>query len=540
MFPLDDTIVAVASPPGGAARGIVRLSGPRAIEIIGEFLDSPLSHWERARVRAVGDSPLSHWERARVRAVGDSPLSHWERARVRAADGESLPPPPFPCVIAGSLRLPSLHSPLSCDAYLWHDRSYTGQPMAELHTIGSPPLVDLVLHSLCAAGARLAAPGEFTLRAFLAGRIDLTQAEAVLGVIDAADRHDLNVALGQLAGGLARPLHRLSESLLDLLAHVEAGFDFADEDLLFITRESLVGRLAEAERDAAAVERQMTLRGESNAAFKAAIVGSPNSGKSSLFNAMLGDRAALVSDRSGTTRDYLTAELDLGGVRCQLIDTAGTSGEGRVESGEGRVESGEKKIPLAVSQQSGVEAAAQSAAERQRRAADVELFCLDSTRPLDDWELAELHSAGANSRVVVLTKCDLRVPEGDRSMFSADRLSAECVGSPKNGPVPDDKAVETSSLTGVGVETLKAELRRRLLAAGGRGETVAGTALRCGESLRLAGQSLRRAGEVAVAGREELAAAEIRVALDELGKVTGAVYADDVLERIFSRFCVGK
>ena len=148
----------------------------------------------------------------------------------------------------------------------WEVRSYTGQPVVEIHTLGSPPLLEIVLRSICAAGARLAGPGEFTLRAFLAGRIDLTQAEAVLGVIDAGDRHELEIALGQLAGGLARPLHRLRNKLLDLLAQVEAGFDFADEDLAFITREELDRQLAEAESDAAAILRQVDSRHESSPA----------------------------------------------------------------------------------------------------------------------------------------------------------------------------------------------------------------------------------------------------------------------------------
>jgi len=217
-----------------------------------------------------------------------------------------------------------LHSPLPCDAYVWRDgQSYTGQPIVEVHTIGSPPLLQIVLRALCATGARLAGPGEFTLRAFLAGRIDLTQAEAVLAVIDAHDPQDLNVALGQLAGGLARPLHRLREALLDLLAHVEAGFDFADEELPFIEREELDRQLGAANDEVAAIVRQLALRGEPIDMARAVLVGRPNAGKSSLFNALAGDHAALVSEHPGTTRDYLVAELDLDGLKCRLIDTAG-------------------------------------------------------------------------------------------------------------------------------------------------------------------------------------------------------------------------
>ncbi|MEN6452434.1 MAG: GTPase, partial [Thermoguttaceae bacterium] len=412
----------------------------------------------------------------------------------------------FPCPVAGSLRLPGIHSPLPCEVYVWYAatervRSYTGQPVAEIHTLGSPPLLQLVLRSLGNAGARMAGPGEFTLRAFLAGRIDLGQAEAVLGIIDAANPAELRLALGQLAGGLARPLNGLRESLLELLAHLEAGFDFADEDLSFISREELDRRLAEAEDQLTAISRQMASRGETASLLRVVLTGQPNSGKSSLWNALVGGGAALVSDRPGTTRDYLTAELDLGGVRCQLVDTAG------VESGEWRVDKSEAVRDA--------DAAAQRAAAEQHHAADIELLCLDTTGRLKEQAMHGLQCESPRQRITVLTKCDL----------------ATTVGLPSDG-------LRTSSRTGQGIERLRGRLREAAIAAGGRAGVLAGTALRCEESLRLAGQSIGLARRVA--DHEELAAAEVRVALEELGKVTGAVHTDDVLDRIFSRFCVGK
>jgi tRNA modification GTPase len=452
MYPLDDTIAAIASPPGGAARGIVRLSGPAALGCLEQFF--------------------------------------------QPADDDDLSAGP-PRAICGELRLPGLFSPLPCEAYLWPDgRSYTGQAVVEIHTLGSPPLLQLVLRSLCTAGARLAEPGEFTLRAFLAGRIDLTQAEAVLGVIDAGDAGELDVALRQLAGGLARPLGRLRDALVELLAHLEAGFDFADEELAFITPAELDRQLAEAGRAVAELRRQVAARGEAADHVRAVLVGRPNTGKSSLFNALVGDRAALVSEHPGTTRDYLIADVELDGVKCRLVDTAGTGGDGP----------------------SAPDRAAHAVAAAQRQVAHVELLCLDATRSLDAWERGELDSAAHQRRIVVLTKCD-RPPATD-------------------GPAA---ALQTSSVTGQGIAELRAELRRRVLAAGGSGgDVVLGTALRSGDSLRLADQCLAAARQVAATGQQELAATEIRLALGELGKIVGTVYTDDILERIFSRFCVGK
>src|SRR5262249_45075476 len=153
-------------------------------------------------------------------------------------------------------------------------------------------------------------PGEFTLRAFLAGRIDLTQAEAVLGVIDAAGRQELDAALAQLSGGLAAPLAQLRGGLLDVLAHLEAVLDFTDGDIEFISREELQSQVAAAQAEVERLASQMQARGEAASATRAVLIGAPNVGKSSLYNALTG-QAALVSQQAGTTRDYLTARLDL-------------------------------------------------------------------------------------------------------------------------------------------------------------------------------------------------------------------------------------
>jgi len=456
---LDDTIAAIASAPGGAARGIVRLSGPEVSACL-ESCYTP-------------ETPVA-WRDLR-RAV----------------------------VIPGRLTLPGCLSPLPAELYYWPTaRSYTRQPVAEIHTLGSPPLVSAVLRTVCDAGARVAKPGEFTLRAFLAGRLDLVQAEAVLGVIDAQDPVQLERALSQLAGGLSGPLQNVRNALLDLLAHLEAGLDFAEEDIEFITAAELTAQLDAAAATVTALVEQMISRGTCSEAVRVALIGWPNVGKSSLFNALAGRDAALVSDQPGTTRDYLNAPVDLDGVPCVLIDTAG------IETGS---------TPISVQ--------AQQLAGQQHRDADVQLLCLDSTRRLNSWEREQLAGPTTAARIVALTKTDLR-------------QATDYCGT----------AIATSAASGAGLSALCRELRRTALRAPSSLRLPSSdfrccdaTAERCRTSLRQSAESLQRArGLAAASGQEELVAAEIRTALDELGQIVGAVYTDDVLDRIFSRFCIGK
>ena len=469
MYHTDDTIIAVASAAGGAARGIVRISGPLAFEVVAQF-------------------------------CRDATNQHILLPR---AGSHQAGPKPASTTLVTTLQLPELTASLPCDLFVWPEgQSYTGQQVVEIHTLGSPPLLDAVLETLCGAGARLAEPGEFTLRAFLSGRIDLTQAEAVLGVIDARDPRQFDVALAQLAGGLAAPLHSLRTSLLDLLAHLEASLDFADEEIEFISADEVQHQLCAAAETVAGLRDQMKSRNVSHTHTRAVLVGPPNAGKSSLFNALAQRSGALVSSEPGTTRDYLVAELNLDGVACHLVDTAGME-EIRLTHFD------ETYVP---------DHTAQTLGDEQRRMAEIWILCLDATRP----ELGTSLLTGEESDNVHI----LRV------LTKADAISA---------PIPERCELATSSTTGQGIESLRTQLRETIVAQDDNGRAVAATASRCRESLAGAGESLRRAGKLAADGiGEELVAAEIRVALDELGKVVGAVYTDDVLDRIFSRFCIGK
>lgn len=455
---MDERIAAIATAPGRALRGMVRISGPEVLSCLHHCFTP-----DDGRIQ----------------------LEH-----VTSATS-----------IAGKLTLDGFHSSVACRLYFWpKNRSYTRSPLAELHTIGSPPILAATLKALCVAGARVALPGEFTLRAFLAGRINLIQAEAVLGVIDAQDQRHLDVALEQLSGGLAQPLNQLRDLLLDLLAELEAGLDFADQDIQFISNQELETKLDKAAKAVARIEMQMDQRTEVTDGLRVVLVGWPNVGKSSLFNELAGVAGAdaLVSANAGTTRDYLTATLDLDGMTCQLIDTAGTQNQRPTDK---------------------TGAAAQEASILQHRRANLLLFCIDCTRRLNEWEKTQLEAGSPQDQLLVLTKTD----------------------KPRSTDL-NLSAVETSSKNGEGIELLREKIRAALIQCGTlECPVVAGTATRCYESLRMADECLTRASDLAnQPGHEELIAAEVRTALGELGKVVGTVYTEDVLERIFSRFCIGK
>ncbi|MEX2187141.1 MAG: GTPase [Pirellulales bacterium] len=489
---LEDTIAAVATAAGGALRGAIRLSGPTAIEVV---------------VRCLADGD--------VRPALE---------RLRAAT-----------VVAASLKLDG--DTLPCDLFVWPtERSYTRQIVVEVHTVGSPPLLDAALQALCAAGARLAAPGEFTLRAFLSGRLDLAQAEAVLGVIDAHDRRALDVALVQLAGGLSQPLGAIREALVDLLADLEAGLDFVDEDIEFVSAAQVEARLAAAAGEAANVAKQLGTRSHRSHAPRVVLAGLPNAGKSSLFNALCGG-TAIVSDVAGTTRDALLARVDFDGIACELVDTAGVdegrgAGFGVRGSGFGDKDAGEGVGAISVAEsllQSTIAAAAQSQTHARLADADVELWCIDATQ-------SSLLSSEDTLNVAT------GPPSGRVRLLVATKVDALAVRKCESRIPNSDSHIHTSSQTGEGLDELRTAIAAAVAAAT-HAETavVVSTAVRCRESLRLAVEAIEQARQLAIVrGGDELIAAELRLALAELGKIVGVVYTDDILDRLFGRFCIGK
>ena len=451
---VEDTVAAIATAPGSAARGIVRVSGREALACVARCC-----------------SPETRTQ------LGHSKGSYRSPAKIQTA-------PPI--------------SEVPVDLFVWPtERSFSRQPTVEIHTIGSPPLLGAILRAVCDAGARLARPGEFTLRSFLAGRLDLPQAEAVLGVIDAANQTELRVALEQAAGGLSGVIEGLRQRLLELLAHLEAGMDFVDEDIQFIEQEHLQSELTSIRTQLTDLEVRFRDRGQGAGTPRVVLRGAPNVGKSSLFNALADGGSALVSDASGTTRDYLAQRIQCEGVTFQLIDTAGV----------------EEQI------QDSLVASVQTAMQAQWSNAHLELFCLDATRDPTDWEQGQLSARSPIPRLVVRTKADVTFPV----MSIAG-------------------AIVTSSQTGLGLAALKLAIAERLTQGNAvRGEVVSCTAARCRDSLRRATERISAALPwVAAAAGEELIAVEVRAALDEIGQIVGAVYTDDILDQIFSRFCIGK
>jgi tRNA modification GTPase len=458
----DDTIAAIATAPGAAGLAVVRVSGADATAVADAVFR--------------GAAPLA--------AAAANTLHHgWA---VDAAGGR------VDEVVAAVFRAP---------------RSYTREDVVELSCHGGALASSRVLAALLAAGARLARPGEFTLRAFLKGRLDLAQAEAVADVIAAGTRAAHDLALAQLAGALSRRLDALSERLADALAEVEAGVDFAEDVGGVEVPAHVAESIAAAESDLTALLAHDAWARALREGVRVPIVGRPNVGKSSLFNALLGEARAIVSAVPGTTRDRVSEAIEVAGVRVTLSDTAGLRAT---------------REPI--------EALGVARAEQALADSTLVLWVVDGAAPLEDADRAVAERIADRPVLVALNQADRGAVTGEADVI------ALLDGAPR-------RVVRVSALRGDGLEAVR-EALAGLLGAGGAGEAAAGDAVanaRHAEALGRARAALARAGATAADGAPgEIVAIELHDARRAVGEVTGRSVDADLLDRIFSRFCVGK
>jgi tRNA modification GTPase len=388
----------------------------------------------------------------------------------------------------------------------------------ELAVHGSPVLLDVILRRLLAGGVRLARPGEFTERAFLHGRLDLLQAEAVRDLIEAQTTWGARVAAEQLDGGLSRRVRPVKERLVGSIARMEAGIDFAEDDTPVVDAEELRGVAAEIAEELRALEASWTQGRLVHGGVRLALVGEPNVGKSSLFNALVERERAIVTAEAGTTRDLVVERVTVGGLAVELVDTAGL----RVAGGE--------------AERMGMERSREALAE-----ADLVLVVVDARQP----GLGELGAGGAvwgdgrglreavgeRPALLVLNKSDLL--EGSALGRAQEQLRQAWGGG-------DEVVVATCAVTSAGVAALREAIVTRV-GAGGMAEGGAMlTSLRQWEAVRAAREAVERARDGAGLVPDEMVMVDLYAALEQLDELTGATGVEAILQRVFAEFCIGK
>jgi len=492
MFSPDDTIVALATPPGRGGLAVVRVSGPRASAIASDLIE------------------------------GGAILRPRHATLVRVVAGErTAPPPGLPAAAIDEAIVTLFEAPAS----------YTGDDVIEFSLHGSPVIASEVIAAAVAAGARLAGPGEFTLRAFLSGRLDLTRAEAVRDLVEATTPLQARMAFDQLQGTIAERIGEIEGILFDLMARLEASADFPEEGYHFIspdeTHEAIRSLLARTEALLADSKRGRLLR----EGMTVVIAGRPNVGKSTLFNQLAGVERAIVTAIPGTTRDLLIEAVSLGGARMTLVDTAGVRATSDPIEREGVAR-----------------------AERACAAADIALVVLDSSSPLCEDDRWLLETTAGRPRVIVLNKSDLpaawRAADIHASPSGAETSTSASAGPPppvarigETSPGKRAVAVAISATSGAGMDVLIRSINREI----GFSDTTAPpliSNIRQIELLGHAAEALRgiqteTSPEIGQTP-EELVLADLRVAADYLQEVTGKRSSEDLLTAIFSQFCIGK
>ena len=472
---LDDTICAIATPPGEGGIGILRISGLHALDVASQV----------------------------VRLRSGKALNGIPTHRLTLADlcADITNAPPTGTHDAGPPRF--IDEALV--VVMKGPHSFTGEDVVEVQCHGGPVILDQLCRGLLSAGARLAAPGEFTKRAFLNGRLDLAQAEAVLDTIRAKTARSLTVAQSQRRGELSRHVEEIRSELVVALAHIEAALDFAEEDISFVRQDELM-RLLDATLHKL---RRLLQSGRDGRIWRegavVAILGRPNVGKSSLMNALLHSDRAIVTAIPGTTRDLLEEVVSIEGIPVRLVDTAGIR---------------KTDDPVEVE---GIRRSRVAWAD-----ADLALILLDGSQLLSESDHALLAEPEAARALLVINKCDLP------RQLSSDDLDRACPG---HGEV-----LEISATLANGLNQLQEAIRSRLMPGALEShEGVLVTNLRHTVALEHALQGVDQARQSVDAGRAgEFVAMDLRIAADALGEITGVIATDEILERIFAEFCIGK
>ena len=458
----DDTIAAIATPIGEGGLGVIRLSGPQALSIAREVFRDRHSH------------PVGRWLSHRVR------LGSLSNPRTGAKIDE---------VLMTYMRAP---------------HSYTCEDVVEISGHGGISVMARILEALIDTGARLAEPGEFTKRAFLNGRLDLSQAEAVIDLIQAYTDESHRQALAQLEGGLSQVIHAMREVLLEVLAYVEGSMEFPEEELDLLPWEVLRAKMSAVEAQIAALLETFQTGRVLREGVQVVIVGRPNVGKSSLFNALLAANRAIVTPIPGTTRDVLEEMVNLGGYPFRLVDTAGLRSSADVVEREGI-------------------ARARTSLEH----ADLVVLVLDQSEPLSAEDEQAVAAVQGQCVLVVLNKADLP------SLLTLDGLRTR---------LPEWPIVQVSCKAGLGLAHLTETMVETMFHGSLRprqGPLL--TKLRHWEALQHTRQNLRQALEGMVQRQSgEFIAVDLREALEGLGEIVGLNYTEDLLDKIFSEFCLGK
>ena len=466
---LDDTIVAIATPPGRGGIGVVRLAGPRTRQITSPILR--LKHDLEPGLAVFGELIES--------GGGDTEL--------------------------GSVAEPWAAVPTRIDevvvTYFAKPHSYTTDDIIEIAAHGSPVVLRHIVELCVAAGARLAEPGEFTMRAFLNGRIDLTQAEAVRDLIDSQTLYQAKVAAQQLEGALSKRLQPVKQKLVELIAVLEAGIDFAEDDVSILADSVILERIAVVLQPLEALSATFAYGKIVHQGLTLAIIGRPNVGKSSLFNRLVERERAIVTATPGTTRDLISETVALGGIPLQLVDTAGI------------------RQALDEAESMGIRKSIEALAD-----ADLVLVVFDASQNVAKEDNELLRQVQGRPAIVVGNKCDLE--SSSQWTVTSGQFAS----------------VQVSALTGQGIGELRTEILRHI--GGETGAQAESGFLTNVRHQGLVQESLvaLEAASNAVTGRipHEMLLLDLYNALRPLDAITGATTTDDILNLIFSKFCIGK